>query len=141
MVDINWTVIPQIINFLVLIFVLNIVCYKPIRKILLERKAKMEGLAGGIESATRESEEKDRSFSEGLREARVKGQKEKETLMQAAGEEERVIVGKIMDKAREDMDAVKAQIAKETEGVKAALEKEVDSFADAITQKILGRAA
>ncbi|MGD8837136.1 MAG: ATP synthase F0 subunit B [Desulfobacteraceae bacterium] len=141
MVDINWTVIPQIINFLVLIFALNIVCYKPIRKILLERKAKVDGLTVNIESATQESEEKDKAFGAGVRQARAKGQKEKEALMLAAAEEEKVIVGKIMDKARDDMAAVKAQIAKETGEVKAALEKEVDAFADAITQKILGRAA
>jgi F-type H+-transporting ATPase subunit b len=141
MVDINWTVFPQIVNFLILIFALNIICYKPIRKILLERKAKVDGLADNIETATRQSEEKDKAFSSGVRKARVKGQKEKESLLQAAGDEEKVIVGKILDRAREDMAAVKAQIAKDTDEVKAALEKEVDAFADAITQKILGRAA
>ena len=141
MVDINWTVIPQIINFLILVFALNVVCYKPIRKILLDRKARMDGLADNIASATGESEEKDKAFSQGVREARTKGQKEKEVLLNQAGEEEKVIVGKIMEKAREDMASVKEQITKETEEVKAALEKEVDAFADAITQKILGRAA
>jgi F-type H+-transporting ATPase subunit b len=141
MVEINWTLFPQIANFLILIIALNIVCYKPIRKILLERRAKVEGLAKGIESATSESDDKDKAFGIGLREARTRGQKEKEALLQAAGEEEQVIVGKIMDKAREDLATVKAQIAKETDEVKAALEKEVDTFADAITQKILGRAA
>ena len=141
MVDINWTVIPQIINFLILIFALNVVCYKPIRKILLERKAKVNGLADNIASATEQSDEKDKAFTQGVREARAKGQKEKEALLLEAGDEEKVIVGKIMDKAREDMAIVKEQISKETEEVKAALEKEVDAFADAITQKILGRAA
>lgn len=141
MIDLNWTLIPQIANFLILIFALNIVCYKPIRKILLERKGKVGGLTDDIESATQESEEKDKAFSAGVREARAKGQKEKEAILQAASDEEKVIVGKIMDKAREDMTAVKAQIAKDTGEVKAALEKEVDAFADAIAQKILGRAA
>ncbi len=141
MVEINWTLIPQIINFLILIFALNVVCYKPIRKILLERRAKVNGLTDNIASASEKSEEKDKAFSQGVREARAKGQKEKEGLLQEASEEEKVIVGKIMDKAREDMAAVREQITKEAEEVKAALEKEVDAFADAITQKILGRAA
>ncbi len=141
MVDINWTVIPQIINFLILIFALNMVCFKPIRKVLLERKAKVDGLTDNIASATTISDEKDKAFSQGVREARAKGQKEKEALLNEASEEEKVIVGKIMDKAREDMATVKEQITKETDEVKAALEKEVDAFADAITQKILGRAA
>ncbi len=141
MVDINWTVIPQIGNFLLLIIILNIVLYKPIRKILLERKTKIDGLAEGIDSANRQAEEKDEAFNMGIREARAKGQKEKEAMLQAAGNEEKEIVGKIMDQAREDLAAVKSQVAKDVQGVKAALEKDVDTFANAITQKILGRAA
>ncbi len=49
------TVIPdislvyQMINFLILLFVLNQLLYKPIRKILLERKAKIQGLESGVE--------------------------------------------------------------------------------------------
>ena len=141
MVEINWTVFPQIINFVFLIIVLNIVLYKPIRKILLERKTKMEGLSKGIDSASRQAEEKDKAFSIGIREARAKGQKEKEAMLQAAGEEEKEIIGRIMDQAREDLAAVKLQVAKDVDAVKAALEKDVDTFANAITQKILGRAA
>ncbi len=141
MVDINWTVWVQIVNFLVLIFFLNILAYKPIRKILLERKAKMDGLAEGIESVGRQAEEKDTAFSAGLKDARTQGKKEKDVLLQAADDEEKAIVGRINDQAREDLAAVKARIAKDADAVKAALEKEVDTFADAITQKILGRAA
>ncbi len=141
MVEINWTVLPQIANFLILIFVLNIIVYKPIRKILLERKDKFQGLADGITSADQQAQEKDQAFNTGLKEARVKGQKEKEALLQAASDEEKEIVGRINDKAREDLAEVKAQIAKDTGEVKAALEEEVDAFADAISQKILGRAA
>ncbi len=140
MVDINWTVIPQIANFLILIFILNIVCYKPIRKILLERKAKIDGLQQDIESSVQDADEKDHSFGQGIKEARTKGQKEKEALMQVALEEEKAIVAKINDQARQDLAEVKAKIAKDTEAVKSALEKEVDTFADAIAQKILGRA-
>ncbi|MEJ2660281.1 MAG: ATP synthase F0 subunit B [Desulfobacteraceae bacterium] len=141
MVEINWTVIPQIINFLVLIFVLNMVLYKPIRKILKERRTKVDGLSQGIESATRKAEEKDQAFNQGLRDARTQGQKEKEAMLQAAASEEREIVGKIMDQAREDLAAVKSKITKDVDAVKEALEGDVDAFADAITQKILGRTA
>jgi F-type H+-transporting ATPase subunit b len=141
MVNINWTVIPQIANFLVLIFVLNIVLYKPIRRILKERKAKVDGLSQGIESATRQAEEKDQAFSQGIRDARTQGQKEKEAMIQAAGNEEREIIGKIMDQAKDDLAAVKSKITKDVDAVKVALERDVDAFADAITQKILGRTA
>jgi F-type H+-transporting ATPase subunit b len=141
MVDINWTVWVQIVNFLILIFILNIVCFKPIRKILLARKEKIDGLNGSIDATSKEAQEKDKAFGQRLKEARSKGQAEKEALMQAASDEEKAIIAKINDKAREDLAAIKDQITKDTDAVKSALEKEVDSFADAITQKILGRAA
>lgn len=141
MVDINWTLWVQIANFLILIAILNIVCFKPIRKILLARKEKIEGLNSSIDSTAKEAQEKDKAFGQRLKAARSKGQAEKEALMQAAGDEEKAVIAKINDKAREDLVAIKDQIAKDTDAVKSALEKEVDSFADAITQKILGRAA
>ena len=141
MVKIDWTVIVQIANFLVLIFILNLVLYKPIRNILLQRKAKVDGLEEGIDATSREAEEKNQAFSDGVKQARAKGQKQKEALMQDAADEERTLIAEINTKAREDLDGVKAKIVEDTEAVKKALEKEVDAFADAITQKILGRAA
>ena len=141
MVSVDWTVLVQIANFLVLIFILNIVLYRPIRSILLKRKATIDGLEEGIQSTTQQAEQKDQAFSIGIKEARTKGQAQKETLMQAAAEEERDIIAEINAKAQEDMAEVKTQIAKDTNAVKSALEKEVDAFADAITEKILGRAA
>ena len=141
MVDINWTVGIQIVNFLILIFALNVILYKPIRKILIERRTKVEGLSNGIDATGRQAVEKDQAFNAGLKEARAKGQKAKEEMVQAAAEEERKVIGQILDKARDELVAVQSQVAKDVDAVKAALEKDVDAFADAITQKILGRTA
>ena len=131
----------QIANFLFLIFALNMVLYKPIRNILRQRKGKMEGLADGVDAAKQQAEEKNKAFSDGIKSARSKGQEKKEALLQAAAEEEQTIIGKINAKAKEDLATVKAKIAQDTDAVRASLEKEVDTFADAIAQKILGRAA
>lgn len=131
----------QIANFLVLILLLNILLYKPIRSILRQRKEKLQGLETGIAATTQQADEKNRAFSEGLKNARLKGQEQKETLVKAATEEEQAIVAKITDKAKEDLDAVRAKIAQDVDTVRSSLEKDVDVFADAIATKILGRAA
>jgi F-type H+-transporting ATPase subunit b len=141
MVDINWTVLIQIANFLVLLFVLNLVLYKPIRNIIHQRRTKFHGLEQNISNAGQSIEEKDKAISENLKEARLKGQSTKAAMMQAALEEEKAIIARINAKAQEDLAAVKAKISADTEGVRKALEKEVHSFADVITNKILGRAA
>jgi F-type H+-transporting ATPase subunit b len=141
MVDINVSLVVQMVNFLVLIWILNMVLYKPIRKILQERKAKVSGLQADIDGSAQQVKAKEDSYAEGVRQARAAGQKEKEALMQVALEEEKVIIGKINDSAQAELKAVKKRIAQEMSTVKTALEEEIDAFADAIGQKILGRVA
>lgn len=141
MVEINGTIFIQIVNFLVLIFVLNIVLYKPIRSILRQRKERMQGLETSAQSTGRQAEERNQAYTDGLKEARLRGQKEKEVLMKAAKDEEQAIVAKINAKSQQELSAVKEKIAKDTDAVRNVLEKEVDAFASAISQKILGRTA
>jgi F-type H+-transporting ATPase subunit b len=141
MVEINGTILIQIANFLVLIFVLNIVLFKPIRSILRQRKEKMQGIESIVQSTGQQAQERNQAYSDGIKEARAKGQKEKEALMKAASDEEQAMVAKINAKAQQELAAVKASIAKDTDAVRDALAKEIDAFAGAITQKILGRAA
>lgn len=134
------SVFLQIGNFLLLIFVLNLVLYKPIRQILLKRKEKINALETSIETAGQDAVDKEAAFKDGIKEARGRGIKEKDALVQVAAEKEKEIVEKINQKAQADMAEIREKIAKETDDVRAALEKEIDSFADAIGQKILGRA-
>lgn len=140
MVKIDGSVFIQIVNFLVLIWVLNIVLYRPIRNILIQRREKVSGLEGNIEAANTRMKEKDDAFSKGIKEARNKGLREKDSLIKEAEAEEKEIVGKINEKAQAELAQVKEKIAKEAREVRDALMKEVDAFASDIGEKILGRA-
>jgi F-type H+-transporting ATPase subunit b len=141
MVSVDGSLVVQIVNFLLLIWILNLVLYKPIRKILLERKEKVDGMQSVIEGSAEEVKSKEAEYANGVRQARADGQKKKEELLQAAAEEEKAIIGKINDAAQAELKEVKEKIAREMGTVKAALEEEVDAFADAIGKKILGRVA
>ena len=140
------TVIPdgsfliQIINFVFLIWVLNVLLYRPIRKILAQRKEKIDGLELSIETSDKDALEKDEAFAAGIKEARARGFKEKETLMQEATDEEKKIIAEINSNAQAELSEVRDKIKKEAEVAREALHKEVDSFANQICQKILGRA-
>ena len=136
----DWTVLIQIVNFLFLIFMMNILLFKPIRKMLLERKAKINGLEDSIDSTQKEAVSQDEAFATGLKEARGKGLKEKEALLQEASDEEQAIIDKINEKAQADLAEVRGKIAADTDAVKTKLLQEVDGFADIISEKILGRA-
>lgn len=141
MVSVDGSIVLQIVNFLLLIWIMNMVLYKPIRKILLERKEKVSGLESDINGSAEQIKSKEDTYADGVRQARAAGQKEKEGLMQAAADEEKAIIAKINESAQAELKQVKEKIAQDVSAVKSTLEEEVDAFADAIGQKILGRVA
>lgn len=139
MIKIDQSVFFQIINVLLLIWILNAVLYKPIRSILQKRKAKVDGLSDGIKGFKADAEKQDTAYHAGIRDARTLGMKEKEAVVEVARGEERAIIDRINAKAQSELAQVKEKIVNEALAVRQDLEKEVDSFADAIGQKILGR--
>ncbi|MGM0654998.1 MAG: ATPase [Thermodesulfobacteriota bacterium] len=140
------TVIPdisavyQMVNFLVLLFLLNLVLYKPIRNVILERKAKIGTLNSGVEKNLADLEKQKDDYKEGLRQARGEGLKKKEVFIEEASAQEKEIITRINQKAQANFAEIKAQVAEETEQARKALEAEVEVYAKAIGEKILGRA-
>ena len=139
------TVIPdgsliiQIANFLLIIWILNLILYRPIRNILRQRKEKIEGLELRIETYNEDAQKKDDAFASGIQEARTKGLKEKETLLQSAAEEEKQIIANQNTKAQAELVEIRKKIVKDAEAARASLQEKVDEFANDICQKILGR--
>ncbi len=140
MLDIDITCIVQIVNFLFLLVVMNAILYRPLRKIMAERREKVSGIERDIEGLTKNANQKLEDFKAKLQDAHVRGNKDKETLKsQAAAEEKQVTT-----KAREDADAYKAQmsaqVAQDVKATREQLKAQVSSFASEIAGKILGRA-
>lgn len=131
----------QIINFLLLIWVLNIILYRPIRNILMQRKEKIQGMEQKIDACEKDSKEKDDAFAQGIKAARTKGLQAKEALLQEAAESEKAMMDEINQRAQENLAKAQKKIEMDIAAVRASLSKEIDTFADIIGRKILGRAA
>lgn len=134
------SLIIQMINFLVLLWVLNLVFFKPIRNIIIQRKEKVDSLENGISNLSKEVTEKDNAYKNGLKEARAQGLKKKEAYIEEASGEEKEIIDQINKKAQARLAEIKRQVADETEKARSELEKEVGTYARQIGEKILGRA-
>jgi F-type H+-transporting ATPase subunit b len=140
MVSLDGSLFIQIINFLVVIWALNMVLYKPIRGILMQRQDKVSGLEQNIAALSGEAEEQNNAYGIGIREARARGQREKEIMLEAASAEEKEILSRINERAQSELADIKTKIVKEVDTARGVLQNQVDDFAAAITQKILGRA-
>jgi len=140
MIKVDGSVLIQIVNFILLIWIMNTVLYRPIRNMLQKRREKVKGLENEIEGCDKDAKETDDAYLSGIRAARAKGLKAKESMMQAASEEEKKIIARISDKAQADLAKAKDRIAKDAEAVRLTLLKDIGMFATQISQKILGRA-
>jgi F-type H+-transporting ATPase subunit b len=136
----DWTLWVQMANFLIIVWALNIILYKPIRNILIQRKEKITNLEQNTEMLNKEANEKDNAFDSGIKDARAKGLNAKNVLLKEAADKEKEVIEKINQKAQENLAEVREKIAKDVEIVRASLQKEIDKFAGAIGEKILGRA-
>ena len=134
------SIVIQIVNFLFAIWVLNVLLYRPIRKILTQRKEKVDGLELAIETSNNNVKEKDDAFAAGIKAARAKGLNEKGALLQQAADEEKSIIADINRKAQTELTQIREQIKKDAEVARQSLQSEIDDFANQISQKILGRA-
>ncbi|MFH1350427.1 MAG: hypothetical protein ABII26_05765 [Pseudomonadota bacterium] len=139
MLEINFSLIIQIANFLFLLFLLNILLYRPIRKILSQRHnemASLQDMIGGFQSKF--SQYKKELESETLG-ARKEGFKEKEDLKNAGLEEERNQLQGAMSSAEQKMGTAREEIKGKMVDVRQSLQSEVDSFSKELAEKILGR--
>ena len=139
MVSVDGSFLIQVVNFLFLILFMNIVLYKPIRTILKQRKENVKGLEKSIETFTNDAMDSENAFLSGIKQARAKGLKQKDALIDDAGKEEQKIISEINEKAQANLAETRKIIAKDVDGIRVELEKEIEVFSNAIGKKILGR--
>lgn len=140
MVTIDITMVIQMVNMIVLMFLLNGVLYKPIKKILKERSEKMQGMQNDVakfeENARLRREEVDAKMSKASGKAKAALDSARAEA-QAAGDEKLASIKADVDEFKDkQMAQINVQIGQAREGLKANLE----SFASDMASKILGRA-
>lgn len=140
MIKLDWSILMQMINFIVLVWALNYVAYRPIRGILAQRKEKVDGLESGINRFESDAREKAAALDAGIREAREKGIRMKDEMAEKARQEEQEMLERIHEKARQDLEEIRGRVSRETEEVRRSLQSQIDSFANEISKKMLGRA-
>ena len=139
MLNIDYTLIIQIANFLFLLFILNILLYKPIRQILSQRKEEMDSFVGMIGEFKDKSAQSKKALEENKVEATKEGLKERETLKGEGSDQEKSLLKGATSEASEKLDQARDEIAASLVSARQTLEKELGLFSRELAQKILGR--
>jgi F-type H+-transporting ATPase subunit b len=139
MLDINTSLFVQIANFLVLLFVLNLLFYRPIRKILSKRSGEMDSLQQMVDDYVEKSAQREKGIEDSMVLARKEGFQEKEGLRGQGIEEEKGLLQEASSALEERVSTAKEEIDKKMADVRKALDEEVAVFSQELAQKILGR--
>ena len=139
MLDINSSLFIQVINFLILLFLLNILLYRPIRSILSRRNEEMNSLRDRVDGFREKSAEQQQKIEQGMVLARKEGFQEKENFKGQGVEEEKSILKEASSSAEQKMGKAKAELEKKMAEVRKTLEEHVAVFSKELAEKILGR--
>ena len=139
MVSMDITLFLQIVNAFVLMFLLNGIIYKPVLKILKERKVKLQGMRDDVtkyeDNARRRQEEVDNKMHKASTQAKAALDNARAGA-KAAGEEK---LAAIKAEADAEKDKQLAGVKTQFDSARKELEAGLDGFATAMAGKILGR--
>lgn len=139
MLNIDGTLLLQIANFLVLLLILNLILFKPIRRILSERENEMNSRQKTIDGFLDKAGKNENDIEEGMVQARKEGYAEKEILKAQGLEEEKGILQEAGAGVEQKLGAAKKEIEAKVAAARETLEAQIGSFSDELAQKILGR--
>ncbi len=139
MIDIDWTLYAQIINFLLLVFLLNVVLFRPIRNALKDRQAKLLAQETEINVLTDKGRSLEDEIKEELAAARRAGAGARETLKQEGAQAEATLLEEVKRQAELEWATVEKKIKADMAKARASLQTQAQSFAQLLATKILGR--
>jgi F-type H+-transporting ATPase subunit b len=139
MISINATLILQVLHFLILVFVLNRILFRPILKLINERTEYVETTTHEIRNLEVETEELRKKHLSLQNEARKNATLER-TQIRGLGITE---AEKTVNNSRQEVSSIRAKADKdaqeELEKTLPMLQGEAVMLADEITEKMIGR--
>lgn len=136
----NYTVFIQIGIFLVLMVILDKVLFKPMLRILVERKARTQGRRERAAEAESKADEIWKDYQAKLAEARTGAEATRLELVRQGEAERQKVTDAATAEAEKTVSELRARVQAEAAEAQKALRAQVEILAKGMAEKILGRA-
>lgn len=137
MLDLNITLLFQLANFLIAIFVLNILLIRPIRDIIRKRRAVMDDLRGEAASFEEDATQRMADYEAALTQARRDAGATCEQGRAAGTEEQQQLLGVARKKAQDILAQTRRELAAEAQETLTALRGQVPALSAEVAEKVL----
>jgi len=138
-IELNLAFFVQLVNFGILILVLNIFLYKPIRKVLADRRQVVDGARDKAAAVDLEVQEKMALYEVRLREAKAEASERRAASLKQAQAEETALLEKARSEATASLGSIRDRVAKEAADARVLLKQQAELLSGDICEKILGR--
>jgi len=139
MVSIDFTFFIQIINFLLIIFVLNLLLYKPLLKILEKRQEQISASEKEVGDLNLTIEKRMAEYEAKIQKAKLEAMEQRHGILQEGAD----VSKKIMDEARADivgmMEQFQEKLKAEMDQARNVLHNSSRKISMEIAEKVLGR--
>lgn len=139
MIALDYTVLVQIVSFLVLWFLLTKLLFKPFVGLLEERERRTEGVKAQAASLTAEAERLRAEYESAITRANDEGAAVKESILHEARRTRERLLAESRAQAADRLAAVRDEIQKEIRKGRDLAVREAAGIARQMAEKILGR--
>jgi len=138
-VSLDYTILVQMVNFIILIFILNALLYKPILGIIGKRKQQMDESDSEIKRMNQTVEQKMAEYEEKVRLAKVDAMEQKNAIVKQGSDVAKGIIDAVRGEIPAMMEQFHAKMEKEVEEARAILRSQSQKISLDIAEKVLGR--
>jgi F-type H+-transporting ATPase subunit b len=138
-VSLDYSLGIQIVNFLLLIFILNVLLYKPILGMIDKRKKQFEDSDAEIRRLQKTVEQKMAAYEEKLRQAKAAAVEQKNEIIRQGAEEAKTVIDAVRAEIPGMMEQFHARMDGEIGAAKKILTDHSQQLSVEIAEKVLGR--
>ena len=139
MIEINLTIIIQVLQFLIVVFVLNRLLFRPISQVIDERQEKIVTWEENTKRLQDTASSRLENYEKQLREEKIQARQKQEQLKQDLKEKEEENLRKVAAEAAQIVSLTQQELAAEREKLRLELSRQATELSQILVEKVLGR--
>jgi F-type H+-transporting ATPase subunit b len=139
MIEINLTIVIQVLQFLIVVFVLNRLLFRPISQVIDERQEKISTWEENTRRLQDTASLRLENYEKQLREEKIQARQKQEQLSQELKEKEEENLRAVSEKAAQIVTSTQQALAEETERLRLELSHQATELSQILVEKVLGR--
>jgi F-type H+-transporting ATPase subunit b len=139
MISLDYSVVYQIVLFLVLWVILSKVLFRPYMSLLEERERKTTGAEQDLSELEREAARLRAQYEDRIAQAQAAGNAAKEAILQEARQQREGVLSQARQEAMSILEGVRRELASQMQKERQLAAAEVRAIAQEMATKVLGR--